>query len=90
MERIAYNARMDEYKPRRPWLSFGIRDLLWAMVVVAIFFAWIREQEIDVATQGENEFELRGCQKRNEMLSQAISRAGYTVDYDDVGPYLRK
>ena len=27
---------MDENKPRRRWLSFGIRDLLWASVVVGL------------------------------------------------------
>ena len=31
---------MDENKPSRHWLSFGIRDLLWAMVVVAMGLAW--------------------------------------------------
>jgi hypothetical protein len=31
---------MDENKSRRRWLSFGIRDLLWAMVVVGLFLAW--------------------------------------------------
>jgi hypothetical protein len=30
---------MDENKPRR-WLSFGIRDLLWAMVVVGMGIGW--------------------------------------------------
>jgi hypothetical protein len=37
---MAYNARMDENKPRRRWLSFGIRDLLWAMVVVGLVIGW--------------------------------------------------
>lgn len=27
---------MDENKPRRRWLSFGIRDLLWASVMVGL------------------------------------------------------
>jgi hypothetical protein len=31
---------MDENKPRRPWLSFGVRDLLWAMVVVGLGLGW--------------------------------------------------
>lgn len=31
---------MDENKPRRRWLSFGIRDLLWAMLVVAVAVGW--------------------------------------------------
>jgi hypothetical protein len=31
---------MDEHKPRRRWLSFGIRDLLWAMVVVGLAVGW--------------------------------------------------
>jgi len=37
---VGYNARMDENKPRRRWLSFGIRDLLWAMVVVGLVIGW--------------------------------------------------
>ena len=33
---------MDENKPHRRWLSFGIRDLLWAMVVVGLLLAlWL-------------------------------------------------
>jgi hypothetical protein len=31
---------MDENKPRRRWLSFGIRDLLWAMALVAMGLGW--------------------------------------------------
>jgi hypothetical protein len=31
---------MDENKPRRRWLSFGTRDLLWAMVVMGMLAAW--------------------------------------------------
>jgi hypothetical protein len=31
---------MDENKPRRRWLSFGIRDLLWAIVVCGIGLGW--------------------------------------------------
>ena len=31
---------MDENKPSRRWLSFGIRDLLWAMVVVGLAVGW--------------------------------------------------
>ena len=34
---------MDENKPRRRWLSFGIRDLLWAMVVVGLAVGWWQE-----------------------------------------------
>ena len=34
---------MDENKPRRRWLSFGIRDLLWAMVVVGMGIGWWEE-----------------------------------------------
>jgi hypothetical protein len=34
---------MDESKPRRPWLTFGIRDLLWAMVVVGMAIGWALE-----------------------------------------------
>ena len=40
---LPYNARMDENKPRRRWLSFGIRDLLWAMVVVGLALGWWEE-----------------------------------------------
>jgi hypothetical protein len=35
-----YNAHMDENKPRRSSLSFGTRDLLWAMVVVGLALGW--------------------------------------------------
>ena len=45
----AYNARMDENKPRRRWLSFGIRDLLWAMVVVGMGIGWWAEFRNDRA-----------------------------------------
>ena len=31
---------MDENKHRRRWLNFGIRDLLWAMVVVGLGVGW--------------------------------------------------
>jgi len=34
---------VDENKPRRRWLSFGIRDLLWAMVVVVLLLGWWSE-----------------------------------------------
>jgi hypothetical protein len=34
------NAHMDENKPRRHWLRFGVRDLLWVMVLVAITSDW--------------------------------------------------
>jgi hypothetical protein len=35
---------MDENKPRRRWLSFGIRDLLWAMAVVGLGGGWWVDQ----------------------------------------------
>jgi len=70
------NARMDENKPRRRWLSFGIRDLLWAMVVVGLLIGWWRsnhslkwqlENVIEAAesqgnevTVGDNWVEVRG------------------------------
>ena len=31
---------MDENKHRGRWLSFSIRDLLWAMVVVGLVIGW--------------------------------------------------
>jgi hypothetical protein len=31
---------MDENTPRRHYLRFGIRDLLWAMVVVSVLAGW--------------------------------------------------
>ncbi len=31
---------MDENKPRRRWLSFGVRDLLWALVVAGFGVGW--------------------------------------------------
>jgi hypothetical protein len=35
---------MEENKPRRRWLSFGIRDLLWAMLVVGLAAGLIKSQ----------------------------------------------
>ena len=35
---------MDENKPRRRWLSFGMRDLLWLFIVVALCLALWREK----------------------------------------------
>jgi|GEM_PF-1679712 len=31
---------MDENKPRRRWLRFGIRDLLWAMALIGMGLGW--------------------------------------------------
>jgi hypothetical protein len=31
---------MDENKPNCRWLRFGIRDLLWAMMVVGLLIGW--------------------------------------------------
>jgi len=36
---------MDENTPRRRWLNFGIRDLLWAMVVVGLLVGWWRSND---------------------------------------------
>jgi hypothetical protein len=38
-----HDSRMDDNKPRRRWLSFGIRDLLWATVVVGMAVGWWAE-----------------------------------------------
>ena len=38
---------MDENKPRRRWLSFGIRDLLWAMALVGMGLGWWAEYRYD-------------------------------------------
>ena len=35
---------MDENKPRRPWLSFGIRDLLWAMAFLGACIGWWQDR----------------------------------------------
>jgi hypothetical protein len=42
---------MDENKPRRCWLSFSIRDLLWAMVVVGLAVGWALEYRRHAAEQ---------------------------------------
>jgi|GEM_PF-4591485 len=34
------NGGMDENNSRRRWLSFGICDLLWAMVVLGACIGW--------------------------------------------------
>jgi membrane-associated HD superfamily phosphohydrolase len=40
---------MDENKCHRGWFRFGTRDLLWAMIVVSIFAAWLAGSRRDSA-----------------------------------------
>jgi hypothetical protein len=39
------NDRMDGNKLRRRWLSFGIRDLIWSMVVVGLAIGWWQDRQ---------------------------------------------
>jgi|GEM_PF-1818618 len=41
------HAVMDENKPRPRWLSFGIRDLLWAMVVLSLMIGWWNQSRLN-------------------------------------------
>jgi hypothetical protein len=45
---------MDEKKPPRRWLSFGIRDLLWAMVVVGLLIGWWQDRKELNEVKSEN------------------------------------
>ena len=69
---------MDENKPRRRWLSFGIRDLLWAMVVVGLAVAlWLEHRENsrlraeNLHLQDANAFSARVL---NRVLQQSIAK----------------
>lgn len=46
-----YNVRMNEITPQRRWRIFGIRDLLWAMVVVGLAIAAWREHRLNARSQ---------------------------------------
>lgn len=46
---------MDENKPGRRWLSFGIRDLLWAMVVLGLAIALWLEHRDNVQLRADNQ-----------------------------------
>lgn len=63
---------MDENKSRRRWLSFGIRDLLWAMALLAMGLGWGRER-------WKND-------KRDAFINERLQRenAGLRLVGDDV------
>jgi hypothetical protein len=65
---------MDENKPRRRWLSFGIRDLLWAMVVVGLVIGWRQDHRNQVAQFWD--------------LREAISNSHYRVSVDSGKYYI--
>jgi hypothetical protein len=74
---------MDENKPRRRWLSFGIRDLLWAMVVVGMGIGWwAQHRHATDKAEAESIAQLnRYITLMNKCLElkTAISNSGYEV-----------
>ena len=80
---------MDENKPRRRWLRFGIRDLLWAMVVVGLLGGW--------GIHWRSTREARQLQRDNEVLRRdynaltvQLELHGYTVMQSSIGPFLQR
>ena len=72
---------MDENKPRRRWLSFGIRDLLWAMVVVGLVIV-VMLQRIQA---GLMKSELHSERVWFNLLEEEFVRAGGEVHRDEYG-----
>ena len=70
---------MDENKPRRRWLSFGIRDLLWAMVVLGLVIALWREISRSAELADDNRY-----------LLKAIDNSGYMAGGNYLGPCLER
>lgn len=73
---------MDQNTPPRRWLSFGIRDLFWAIALVGTLLAWTlhhRElkQELNLLRQG-NEF----------LVQDAIRRPGHPWNLNTASPAL--
>jgi hypothetical protein len=67
---------MDENKPPRRWLSFGIRDLLWAMVVVGMFLAWRFERRTLIQRRAVAEGEAQKARTEAKIAkgSEAVYR----------------
>jgi hypothetical protein len=61
---------MDESKPRRRWLRFGIRDLLWAMVVAGLVIGWWMDH---LAVRRQAKFEA-GIHKAEIRRARAVER----------------
>jgi|GEM_PF-3960025 len=55
---------MDENQPRRRWLSFGIRDLLWAMALCGALLGWWLEYRYD--------------REREKIISEAMEYMEWT------------
>ena len=68
---------MDENKHRQRWLTFGIRDWLWAMVVVGLILGWWVERQQHHATERQMGF-----------LRDAISNSGYRASGTPIRPWL--
>jgi hypothetical protein len=68
---------MDESKPRRRWLSFGIRDLLWAMVVVGLAIGWWTEKRFSDFERERYEAVCRMLQVTVDDLASCAERDCY-------------
>ena len=77
------NARMDENKPRRRWLSFGIRDLLWAMALIGMGLGWWLDRSLLVGTVDSIAQKWRVAAFRFDMASQLLKKNGYSVDISE-------
>jgi hypothetical protein len=67
---------MDENKPRRRWLSFGIRDLLWAMVVLGLVIVWWAQHREATYQRARAEEE----RKRADFLSAVVQASKEYID----------
>jgi hypothetical protein len=56
--------RMNENKPNRGWLSFGIRDLLWATLVVGLAIGWWQDLQKDNEQVDYLKLENRGLKSQ--------------------------
>jgi hypothetical protein len=74
---------MDENKPRRRWLSFGIRDLLWAMVVAGVALGWCAH-----ASRLGRQISLE--RKNSTKLALWVTMLGKNVEYDPKGEAVVK
>ena len=71
------------------YLRFGIRDLLWAMVVVGLILGW--------SIHWRSTREARQLQRENEVLRRdynavvvQLELQGYTVMQSSIGPFLQR
>ena len=73
---------MDENKPRRRWLSFGIRDLLWAMALLAMGLGWwVDRSRFEGELRAKDSAHLRSMSK----LGRQVGEVGYELRYTMTG-----